>query len=886
MATPAALPDLPVTAALPPLMQVMAAGNGAVLVAPPGAGKTTLVPLALLQQPWVGDGRILLLEPRRLAARAAARRMAALVGEDVGATIGYAMRMETRAGARTRVLVVTESILSRMILDDPELPGIAAIVFDEFHERSLDGDFGLALALDVQGALRPDLRLIVMSATLDGARVAKLLHDAPVIESEGRAFPVDIRHQERAPSEPIEDAMAKAIRGALAEETGSILAFLPGQREIERTAERLGDRLPETVDVMPLFGAMDGKAQDAAIRPAPAGRRKVVLATAIAETSITIDGVRVVIDSGLARVPRFEPDTGLTRLETVRASRAAVDQRAGRAGRTQPGVAIRLWRAEQTAALPAFAQPEIREADLSGLVLDCAAFGVADPASLALLNAPPAPALAEARTLLRELDAIDSDGRLTASGQAMRKLALPVRLAHMLAEAAGRGDAQRAALLAILLTERGLGGDSVDLERRMERFLSDRAPRATAARGLAGRLAKQAEGNRRVSPASQPAPYEGAAPPPLTPPLKGEGVASIAESSSPMRGGVRGGGAPSTGRGKGDDPFRISSSTYQPSLGRLLVDAWPDRVAKARGERGRFVLANGRGAALPATDPLAGEAFLVIADLQGKAQTARIAAAAAISEDDILAALGYRIERHREQLFDVERRSVRIREVTRLGAIQLGERLLPAPTGAEADAAIIAAVRERGVELLPWGKEGLAFRHRLQWLRRGLGEPWPDVSDEALVARLEDWLSPFLAGEARLDRISATALRGGLLSLVPHDLQRRIDQLAPTHFDAPSGSRVPIDYDGENPILSIRVQELFGLTSHPSIANGSVPLTLELLSPAHRPIQTTRDLPGFWRGSWADVRADMRGRYPKHVWPDDPANAAATSRAKPRGTQA
>ncbi|MFD1985238.1 ATP-dependent helicase HrpB [Mesorhizobium newzealandense] len=815
------LPELPVSAVLPALSEALGRGNSAVLVAPPGAGKTTLVPLALLDAPWLGAAKIVLLEPRRLAARAAARRMAELLGEEAGATVGYAMRMENRTSAKTRILVVTEGVLARMILDDPELPGISAVIFDEFHERSLDGDFGLALALDVQGALRPDLRVLVMSATLDGARVAKLLSGAPVIESEGRAFPVDIRYDERPAGVTIEDAMAKAIRSALAEEIGSVLAFLPGQREIERTAERLAGKVGADVDLVPLYGMLDGKAQDAAIKPAPAGRRKVVLATSIAETSITIDGVRVVIDSGLSRLPRYGPASGLTRLETVRVSKASADQRAGRAGRTQPGVAMRLWRAEQTAALPAFTPPEILEADLSGLLLDCAAFGVVDPTSLAFLDPPPAPALNEARLLLRALDAIDEAGRLTEQGAAMRKLALPVRLAHMVAEAARSGHADEAALLAVLLTERGLGGDGADLERRLMRFRSEPSPRATAARQLAERLARQAGGAR-----------------------SGEAV----------------------------------------SAGLLLVHAWPDRVAKARGERGRFVLANGSGAMLDAADPLAGEPFLVVADLQGKAQNARITAAAAIGEDDVRAALADRIETRRQASFDRDRRAVRVRETVRLGAITLAERMLPPPTGADADRAILDAVREHGLALLTWSKEAQTLRQRLSWLHRGLGAPWPDMTDAALIERLDDWLLPFLSGAASFAAIDPGVVSAGLATLVPHDLQRRIDTLAPTHFDAPSGSHVPIRYDGEWPVLAVRVQELFGLDRHPAIAGGTVPLTLELLSPAHRPIQTTRDLPGFWRGSWADVRADMRGRYPKHVWPEDPLLAAATARAKPRGT--
>ncbi len=815
------LPELPVTAVLPALGETLARRNGAVLVAPPGAGKTTLVPLALLDAPWLGAGKIILLEPRRLAARAAARRMAELLGEEPGGIVGYAMRMENRTSARTRILVVTEGVLARMILDDPELPGVSAVIFDEFHERSLDGDFGLALALDVQGALRPDLRLAVMSATLDGARVAKLLSDAPVIESEGRAFPVDIRYDERPAGVAIEDAMAKAVRSALASEPGSVLAFLPGQREIERTAERLQGAVGADTDIVPLYGQLDNRTQDAAIKPAPPGHRKVVLATSIAETSITIDGVRVVIDSGLSRLPRYEPASGLTRLETVRVSKASADQRAGRAGRTQPGVAIRLWRAEQTAALPAFTPPEILEADLSSLLLDCAVFGVADPSSLAFLDPPPAPALNEARVLLEALHAINEAGRLTEAGAAMRKLALPVRLAHMVAEAAKNGQALAAATLAVLLTERGLGGDSADLERRLLRFRGEKSPRANAARQLAERLAKQAGG------------------------------------------------------GQGGEAA---------SAGALLIHAWPDRVARARGERGRFVLANGSGAMVDAADPLAGETWLVVADLQGKAQNARITAAAPVEEPDIRAALADRIETKRETSFDRERRAVRVRETARLGAITLAERMLPAPSGADADRAITDALREHGLSLLDWGKEAETLRQRLGWLNRGLGAPWPDVSDAALIERLDDWLLPFLAGDAAFAAIKSATLSNALMALVPHDQQRKVDALAPTHFDAPSGSHVPIRYDGEWPVLAIRVQELFGLDRHPAIANGTVPLTLELLSPAHRPIQTTRDLPGFWRGSWADVRTDMRGRYPRHVWPENPLLAAATSRAKPRGS--
>ncbi|EEX89791.1 ATP-dependent helicase HrpB [Brucella ceti M644/93/1] len=767
------LPDLPVTRILPQLDEALAHHASAVLVAPPGAGKTTLVPLHMLGADWRGEGVIVLLEPRRLAARAAARRMAQLLGEEPGETVGYRMRLESKVSAKTRILVVTEGVFARMILDDPDPNGVAAVLFDEFHERSLDADFGLALALDVQAALRDDLKILVMSATLDGARVASLLGDAPVIESEGRAYPVDIRYRDRKADERIEDAMARAIRDALVDETGSILAFLPGQGEIERTARLLEERLPANVLLAPLYGAMEGSAQDAAIRPAPAGSRKIVLATSIAETSITIDGVRVVIDSGLARLPKYEPATGLTRLETVRTSRASADQRAGRAGRTEPGIAIRLWHQGQTASLPAFSPPEILEADLSGLVLDAAAWGVTDPATLNFLDKPPKPALAEAKALLHRLGVLDEAGRLTPDGEAMRSLALPARLAHMVTEAAKRGEAQAAAELAVLLTERGLGGKDIDLETRLSRFRGDRSDRAQRARGLAKRLAAN----------------------------------------------LRNQGAP-------------AGST----VGRLLIDAYPDRIAKARGTTGQFLLANGRGGEVDPAVSLSRVPWLVVADMSGKAGRARILSAAETSEAEIRAALGGRIESGKQIVYDPEKNALRAREAVRIGAIALSEKLLAAPSGAGADEGVIAAVREHGLSILPWSKEAEILRRRLGWLYRGLGDPWPSMEDDTLLERLEDWLLPFLTGEAQLDRIPG------------------------------------------------RVQELFGLGAHPSIANGKVPLLLELLSPAHRPIQITRDLPGFWKGSWADVRSDMRGRYPKHVWPEDPANAMPTRRAKPRGT--
>ncbi|WP_184705019.1 ATP-dependent helicase HrpB [Rhizobium lusitanum] len=817
------LPELPVSHVLGDIGTALSGHGRAVLSAPPGAGKTTLVPLYLLGQPWRGDGRVILLEPRRLAARAAAARMASLLNEQVGDTVGYRMRLDNRISSKTRIEVVTEGVFARMILDDPELSGISTVIFDEFHERSLDADFGLALALDVQSALRDDLRILVMSATLDVERVAGLLGQPPVIESMGRSFPIDIRHQDRPAGERIEDTVTRAILDAQASERGSILAFLPGQAEITRTAERLQGRFgPETV-IAPLYGNLSQKEQDAAIRPAPQGTRKIVLATSIAETSITIDGVRIVIDSGQQRLPVFEASTGITRLETVRVSRASADQRAGRAGRTEPGIAIRLWHPGQTAALPAFTPPQILSSDLSGLALDLAHWGVQDPSTLAFVDQPPATTLAEARTLLRQLGALDAENGLTAHGRLMRELALPPRLAAMVISAAEFGQGREAALLAVLLTEQGLGGQSIDLEERLRRFKTEKDERAEAARRLAGRLASAAGGNGAV--------------------------------------------------------------TTAPSLaGSLLLHAFPDRIALQRGGRGRFVMANGRGAELPETERLAGSQMLVIADLTGRAAQARILAAAEISRTDVEDHLPGEIRTEDQSFFDKASRQVRARRATRLGAIIFEETPLPRPSGEQAARALAEGIRELGIDVLPFSKEAAQLRDRIGFLYKTIGDPWPDMRDEALLARLDEWFTPFQNEARGLSDISAGGLSNGLMALVPHELQRDLSRMAPTHFEAPTGQRHPIQYDGEEPLLTIRVQELFGLKQHPAVGGGRLPLLLELTSPAHRPIQTTRDLPGFWAGSWKDVRADMRGRYPRHPWPEDPADALPTTRAKPRGT--
>jgi len=825
---------LPIDDTLPALRSALAAHTRAVLVAPPGAGKTTRAPLALLDEPWAMGKRLILLEPRRLAARAAAARMAATLNERVGETIGLRVRLQSLVSKRTRIEVVTEGVFTRQILDDPSLDGVAAILFDEFHERSLDADLGLALALDAQGALHEDLRLLVMSATLDGARVRALLGDAPLIESQGRAYPVLTRYVGRTPSPRIEDEVARVTLDALASESGSILVFLPGQGEIRRVAETLRARVKRPdVDIAPLYGALDARAQDLAIAPSPKGRRKIVLATSIAETSLTIEGVRVVVDCGLMRVPLYEPDVGLTRLETVRVSRANADQRRGRAGRTEPGVCYRLWEEAANGGLRPYVGAEILSADLSGLMLDCALWGVADPGGLAFLDPPPRGALNEARALLTAIGALDGEGAITREGRAIASLALPPRLARMVVDAARAGEARAASEVAIVLTERGLGGDAVDLVARIEGFRRDRSQRAEDARRLARGLAARVEA--------------------LTP--------------DPSPGG-RGEARPGSPRA---------------SAGALLASAYPDRIAMSRGKRGEFLMANGRAAALEAHEQLAGEPFLAIGEIAGRAASARILLAAALTLDDIEQIAGASIETQDELAFDRASESLRARRRRRLGALILAEQTLAIAADDEAALALARGVLSLGVNRLPWTKALKQRRDRVMFLRRAEGEAWPDLSDQALADPA--WLQPFLLGKTKLDDVGVDDLESALGAMLPWEIARRLDDEAPAHFKAPTGTLAPIDYESDGgPSIALRVQELFGLAEHPSLVGGRIPLTLHLLSPANRPIQITRDLPGFWRGSWAAVRADLRGRYPRHFWPEDPASATPTARAKPRGT--
>ncbi|MDB5455729.1 MAG: ATP-dependent helicase [Caulobacter sp.] len=813
---------LPIHEALPALKAALAAREAAVLVAPPGAGKTTVVPLALLDEAWIEGGKIIVLEPRRLAARAAAARMASTLGEAVGETVGFRVRLQSKVSARTRIEVVTEGVFTRMILDDPGLDGVAAVLFDEFHERSLDADLGLALARDAQGLLRDDLRLLVMSATLDGARISALLGDAPVVESQGRMFPVETRHLGRDDRLRLEERVVRAVERALAEETGGVLVFLPGQGEIRRTETLLRERLRRPdVDVAPLYGALDPAEQDRAIAVSPPGRRKVVLATSIAETSLTLEGVRVVIDCGLARVPRYDPASGLTRLETVRVSRAAADQRRGRAGRTGPGVCYRLWDEPETRSLPAFARPEILEADLSRLALDLARWGARDASNLAFLDPPPAAAFTEARSLLVRLNALDADGALTAHGRALADMPLPPRLAHMVARAAASGQARRGAEIAAVLTEQGLGGRDLDLRHRLESFDRDRSPRARDARTLAERWARSA------------------------------------------------------GRPSGAAPLDDAL---------LLAEAYPERVARARGPAGEFQLAGGRGVHLAPTDALARETWLAVGELGGGEAKDRILLAAPLDEAALRAAFADRLVAE-DRLETGPGGKVRVKRLLRLGKLVVEERLIDKPDAALVATALAGQVRAKGLSALRLGEGVQSLRARVAFLRALDGEAWPDLSDAALLARLDDWLEPLLHGRSSLSGLDESTLDGAIRSLLPWDLQQKLDAALPARFKAPTGTTVAIDYAAEaGPRIDIRVQELFGLTEHPSIAGGKIPLVLSLLSPGHKPIQITRDLPGFWKGSWKEVKVEMKGRYPRHVWPDDPAAAAPTTRAKPRGT--
>lgn len=836
---------LPIDAVLPALREALSLRHEAVLEAPPGAGKTSRVPLALLDEPWLAGQRILMLEPRRLAARAAAERLAAELGEAAGETVGYRIRLDSKIGPRTRIEVVTEGILTRRLQDDPALEGVGLVIFDEYHERSLDADLALALTLNGRALLRDTpLRVLPMSATLEGERLAALLDDAPVVRSEGRMFPVEIRWGRPCqPGERIEPRVLATVLQALDEESGSLLVFLPGQAEIRRLHEQLSEALAGRADVLlcPLHGELELAAQRAAIEPAPAGMRKVVLATNIAETSLTIDGVRVVIDAGLARVPRFDPGSGMTRLDTQRISRASSTQRAGRAGRLEPGVCYRLWSQAQHEQLAAHDSPEILAADLAGLALQLARWGVT-PGELAWLDAPPAAAYAQARDLLARLGALNANGSLSAHGQVMAGLPAHPRIAHLLLRGQALGLGALACDVAALLGERDIlrGPDAgADLHSRL--VLLSGAERA--GRGAQGGVQRARQLARQ---------YRG-----LLPKAAQERV------------------------GDPDDPRW---------LGALLAFAYPDRVARQRCPGGgEYRLANGRAALFAEPDALMKHEWLVIADLGSRhgQREERIYLAAELDPALFDGVLAEQVTVRDELEWDEREGALRAERQRRVGELVLERQALPGLDEAARGRALVALVRRKGLELLPWTPELRQWQARVALLRRlDLAEKgasdWPDVSDAALLAGLEDWLAPYLGRVSRLSHFAALDLPGILAALLPWPLPPRLDELAPVAVAVPSGSRIRLDYAEEPPVLAVRLQELFGLAETPRIAGGRLGVKLHLLSPARRPVQVTQDLASFWTNTYAEVKKDLKGRYPKHYWPDDPLVAEPTARAKPR----
>ena len=806
--------DFPVDQIIPQLSDALATGPAALLVAEPGAGKTTRVPLKLLDAAWLKGQKIVMLEPRRLAARNAAHRMAETLGEEVGQTVGYTVRLERRVSAKTRIEVVTEGILTRRLQQDPELSGTGLVIFDEFHERSLDADFGLALMLDIQRGLRDDLKILVMSATLDAARVAAHLGDAPVIDAPGRVFPVETRHLDKAQRQTISADALRAVHRALDETDTSILVFLPGEAEIRRTEDALNSSgLPKNTVVRPLYGAMSFAEQDAAIRPSPPGERKIVLATTIAETSLTIDGIGAVIDCGFKRVPRFDPASGMTALETVRVSLASADQRRGRAGRLGPGVGYRLWPEAESRALKAHDDPEIFVADLAPLVLELAAWGVTDPKALPWLDPPPAAPFAQAQDLLKRLEALDAENNITAMGKQMVKLPLHPRLAHMVV----KGQSALAADLAAMLSERdGLPrAVGVDITARL-----------TAIRGGArDRIRQTAKQIRQI--------------------------AGIKDEDSDVSPGV------------------------------LVAYAFPDRIAQARGGDRRYRLSGGGGAVLPEHDALVTQDFLAVATTDGASGDQKIYLAAPLSLKEIEAYFKEQIEARDGVFWDSRIRAVSASKSRRLGALVLEEKPSTNADPVLITDAMTQGVREMGLTSLPWTEGAKILRARVMFLRRLFPEEgWPDLSDEALLASLEDWLAPYLAGISRKAHLDRLDMHQIIQSLIPHELARKMDRLAPVRIEVPSGADVRIDYETEgDPVLRVRLQEMFGLARTPAIAEGRSPLRIELLSPAGRPLAVTQSLETFWTNGYPSVRSDMRGRYPKHAWPEDPLNAAPV---KPR----
>jgi len=885
---------LPIDSVLPELRAALGTHRNAVLQAPPGAGKSTVVPLALLDEPWARGKRLIMLEPRRLAARAVAQRMAQTLRESVGQTVGYRMRLDTRVSRETRIEVVTEGVLTRMLQSDPSLEGVAAVIFDEFHERSLQADLGLALAIDARENIAPDLKLLVMSATLDGERVAALLGDAPLVTAEGRVFPVATRFAgkgapvlpdptaARGQQDSPERVVTQLVLTALAEEPGDVLVFLPGAREIRRVQTMLGERLasegapslrsrgagsPEgiaarfllqSVRILPLFGELASSEQDAALAPSSDGTRKVVLSTNIAETSLTIPGVRIVIDSGLVRRSIFDPSTGMSRLETQRISRASADQRQGRAGRVEAGVCYRAWSEGAQRSLAPFTPPEITDADLAPLALDLANWGAREASDLQWLDPPPAAMLSSARDLLTRLGALDAQGRITAHGREMSQLTVHPRLAHMLLRARALGDVQLAADFAALLSERDLlrgapGSRDADVRTRLDVLRNDRSASGID-RGALDRARRTSRDlmKRLVTKA--------------------------------------------TGTGTDD-------------AGLLLAFAYPDRIGRRRsGDEGRYTLANGRGAHFADAQSLARQELIVAVDLDDRERDARILLAAPLSRQAIETHMSDRLQRADVVEWSSREQAVIARRVLRLDSLVLDEQPLPELPLDATRAAMLTGLREMGLTVLPWTRDARDLQARMEFVRRAQAQAtigdataaarspapgttadataashsskssdWPAVNDEALAASLDTWLAPWLDGITRRDHLARLSLSEALRALLSWDQQRRLDELAPSHLEVPTGSRIRIDYlDESAPVVAVRLQEVFGMQDTPRIGGGKVPITFKLLSPAQRPVQVTRDLAGFWRGSYADVRKDMRGRYPKHYWPENPLDAEPT----------
>jgi ATP-dependent helicase HrpB len=816
---------LPIDAALPALRAALLRGPRAVVCAPPGSGKTTGIPPALLDTPWLAGQTVLMLEPRRLAARAAAYRMADLRNEPVGATVGYRVRLDSCVSAHTRIEVVTEGILTRRLQHDPELRGVGCVIFDEFHERSIHADLGLALTLDMQQALRPELRVVVMSATLDAEAVAALLSDAPVITAPGTVFDVETVYAARRVTARVEDAVVAATLSALRAQPGDLLVFLPGAPEIHRVHRALHERITDkSVAVLPLFSNLPRESQDRAIRPSPPGQRKIVLATTIAETSLTIDGVRVVIDSGVTRVPQFDPQCGLTRLATVRVSQAAAAQRCGRAGRTAPGVCYRLWTAAEHAHLPAAATPEIRAADLAQLALELAAWGVRDPAALRWLDPPPPGAYAQARELLQQLDALDAAGAITPHGKAMAELGLHPRLSHMILRAEAQGHGGLACELAVLLSEEapGVRGEPdvcAALDALHARTMPDGMQRVRAAAHALQRA-------RRVA---------------------------------------------------------KTEAWSARDVGRVLAYAYPDRIAQRRRDTaGEFLLANGRGAQFAAPTVLARQDWLVVADLDAGTRTGRIHLAAPYTLGDLTDDLAAHLHTTEHVVWDSDKQAVVAARATRYGALVLKEEPLRAPDPQLVRTALLAGLRQEGLALLPWTRDARQVQARIGFLRaQAPAGDWPAVSDAALEDNMEQWLAPHLAGITARAQLAKLDLADVLRAQLTWPQRRRLEDEAPTHMTVPSGSNIRLDYTSNDaPVLAVRIQELFGLQDTPRVAGGRVPVIVQLLSPAQRPVQVTRDLASFWRTTYAQVRKDLRGRYPKHAWPEDPTTAAPTRRLR------